>query len=949
MMQAILKFPSPNLALEPPRALTDVSLSIPISVFLFLICSISFLQIVDHEDGGTAHLLYRIYNKERSMLLFSLSTTSSPLMNHIQYAVTATIATDQVSLYFLDKHVTASWDHGTITPFAEYPQTSISIGGVFDPILGPNGDNLGYFSGCVTRVAIDKIELPLNGLLTAPTSDGGFQIEGGLESVGSECNLCDVANCMGNLMCISDLTDGSSQCQCSTGLVLEDNDSRCVTPIPLTTPSLGLTASVQSLPITYIGAGSGAALLVAMGIVVICLIAIVRKRAEKKKRTCPITPMSTRHFQSSVNQYTPTMIPKQQQKSSLTSSTNILSTPESNDRGSSVSTFQEHGGDVDSDSPVRHSRIRHKSCTSLESGINTDIDQEAIDIRTAGMGRGFPQMEDSGHEVNSTDSVPGSESDDIASSCYNHKPHPTLKIMGGISSPEHSHTPLTPLTPLTPKEKKVMIPLRPPSTSLSQSEYGDEATDIEIDTRSSEMGSSMQNQGRGSDSENSKISGCSTPQWYKSSTTSDTERENERIHTTRPYYPSPQHQAEHHHGDMTGGYHFKEEGYHHHHHHHQGHQQKPPPMYHSPPSFSEHINGSSKYSRGVGVGGGKARPVHPASSPLTKTLQMYENYPLHQFNTERPRDRARPYDHHSNYDSNSPRHDRQHSDPRMLCSDIEYTTVSFSRQYSDPKIPRNGNYCIPRKHADPIPAHQRQHKSDQRLPTQRTQDPMVAPKSSHSMRHVQSPNSYSNKRHNSIQDHQKQFYTLDRMMPDHIHGYSANNQPSRSYSSGDAAQNEEPFQTLKSLSKIDPITNWDAQDRMKIAVDHMDPYHLLSGPYVQFEDVSTDPSVIESQLTMDESVLGEQVFESQGGGEGSAAILDPLDVRLVRLRDDEIDSLLTDSELGGEVMNHFPSADCSSQYTATIIAGGSTSTSGESTPKLQKVFVIPSSQQSFDV
>lgn len=136
---------------------------------------------------------------------------------------------------------------------------------------------------------------------------------------------------------------------------------------------------------------------------------------------------------------------------------------------------------------------------------------------------------------------------------------------------------------------------------------------------------------------------------------------------------------------------------------------------------------------------------------------------------------------------------------------------------------------------------------------------------------------------------------------------------------------------------------------MKIAVDHMDPCHLLSGPYMQFEDVSTDPSVVESQLTIDDSIMGEhQVFDSQGGREGTAVMLDPLDMRLVRLREDEIDSILTDSEFGQREMNHFPSADCSSQYTATIVAG-STSTSGESTPKMQKVFVIPPSQQSFDV
>lgn len=154
------------------------------------------------------------------------------------------------------------------------------------------------------------------------------------------------------------------------------------------------------------------------------------------------------------------------------------------------------------------------------------------------------------------------------------------------------------------------------------------------------------------------------------------------------------------------------------------------------------------------------------------------------------------------------------------------------------------------------------------------------------------------------------------------------------------------FQDLKNVSTINPIAYWEMQDRLKPTVDQVDPYQVLSEPYIQFEDVSTDLSVTQSEATLHaDNGPDHEVFESQGGGEGTA---DMGPGCLSRLQDHDTSSITTgDSQSISGGITHFPSADCSHEYTATI---NGTSSSGDSTPKFQpnNGFIIPS-QQSFDV
>ncbi len=167
---------------------------------------------------------------------------------------------------------------------------------------------------------------------------------------------------------------------------------------------------------------------------------------------------------------------------------------------------------------------------------------------------------------------------------------------------------------------------------------------------------------------------------------------------------------------------------------------------------------------------------------------------------------------------------------------------------------------------------------------------------------------------------------------------------------GRPADGQGQFQDLKSMkSRINPIAYWEGQSRMKAAVDQVDPYQILSEPYVQFEDMSTQTSVAEtSTLTMEETDGPEhQEFYNQGGIEGTADILD---LSLTRLPNEDLDSLVTGST---EVVpiKHFPSADCSDEYTHTASLGTLVaSSSGDSTPKqLVNGYSEPSSQQQFDV
>ncbi len=68
------------------------------------------------------------------------------------------------------------------------------------------------------------------------------------------------------------------------------------------------------------------------------------------------------------------------------------------------------------------------------------------------------------------------------------------------------------------------------------------------------------------------------------------------------------------------------------------------------------------------------------------------------------------------------------------------------------------------------------------------------------------------------------------------------------------------YRDLNSFAQVNPITYWEQQQRLRPTVD--DGLSFLAEPYTKFEDVSTTPSVIESTVIDDESVITSSEFGS---------------------------------------------------------------------------------------
>ena len=765
------------------------------------------------------------------------------------------------------------WGSDPITLFAEQPETSLSIGG------DPQENN--FFVGCISSLKIDDIDIPLSGLAILPAEEGGFAYNTSSGTVVEPyCNLCDMVTCPSNRTCASD-NYGGTDCVCPTGYVLDGLIDSC---LPAPSPTVGplATSALNGQPIYYIAGGTGGGILI-IGIMIIIIIVIVRTqhvKYDKRKRTYSVTSISNgilppQRTSKSGNDYVRVEPRKNANDGDSLSALGTTCRSESRERGSSISTFQEHADDADPEIDEPRRLQRRKSTVSAESGIRTDTERDSSI-------RGTSRMDDSG-----TDYTPQeSESDgDMTSSCFMEPVDSASSVMGvpvKVASP---------CVPLTPQERKVITPLRPDSIRLSISEDDHRDTDIDTDFSSCNLQPLHQNHPlqRESDSDTP-----STPKWYKSSTASDNEREKERAHKNTAYYPT--------HSETM---------------------QYPPrpktafsgaaPDYVPPPSISTRKSASPAYPRSPT----RRYPptmISSTNSPLARNTHKYENYPL-------------PYS-----SSTMPR-----SSDSMRAQGSSTTTTTSTRGaiagYDNHRLQHQVSAPLQEHHSGGQPVrHVYFAKSSQMLHY------------SHSVGNGSYASS-SKQQQPSHSSSSRQYYnTLSSTIPT-----SLQYRPNRSYSSSDApALDKEPtqFQDLKNVSTINPITYWETQDRLKPAVDQVDPYQVLSEPYIQFEDVSTDLSVTDSQGTLRaDDGADHEVFESQGGGEGTA---DMGPGCLTRFQDHDIESVITtDTQSIQDGITHFPSADCSNEYTATIHG---TSSSGNSTPKFQPSngMTFPS-QQSFDV
>ena len=287
-----------------------------------------------------------------------------------------------------------------------------------------------------------------------------------------------------------------------------------------------------------------------------------------------------------------------------------------------------------------------------------------------------------------------------------------------------------------------------------------------------------------------KVSDMSTPKWYKSSTASDNERERERALKNRAYYPTRSQSMPY-----------------------QPHPPRPKtafgaaaPEYVPPPSISMRKSASPVFPRSP------TRRLPPtmmqADSHLTRNTRKYENYPLHLYSMHPPPPPPPP-------SSDAMRERNRHG-----------------------VLPSYENHCLQHQFSAP----QSRNRDKNHLNAQQGRHVYFA-KSSQTLHYPAPPHEEQNSHSNS-----RQFYTLASTLPSSLQ-YRQN----RSFSSGDAPPPEREqtqFQDLKNVSTINPISYWEMQDRLKPAVDQVDPYQVLSEPYIQFEDVSTDLSVSESQVTI---------------------------------------------------------------------------------------------------
>ena len=824
-------------------------------------------------------IAYQVFDKTDSMSMprDQVLISNFNIQNGTEYSVSITYNSKDTTMAITgnmrSQYNNDAWDTNPITLFAEQPETSLSIGGA------PGGDNL--FVGCISSLKIDEIDIPLSGLAFLSAEEGGFTYNSSLDTVIKPyCNLCDLATCPSNMTCVSD-NYGGTDCACPTGYVLDEIDDSCkLIEIPTGGPLATGTVSGQS--IYYIAGGTGGGILL-IGVMIVVLIVIVRLqhvKHDRRKRTYSVTSMTSngilppQRTSKSGNEYV-RVEPRRSPNDS--ESLTVLGTtcrPDSHERGSSVSTFQEHADDADPEIDVPPRLQRRKSTVSAESGIRTDTERDSSI-------RGTSRMDDSG-----TDYTPQeSESDDMTSSCF----------MEPVSSPVGMHlvdsassvmgVPVkvaSPCVPLTPQERKVITPLRPDGIRLSISDNLRD-TDIETDISSCNLPPIHQNcpMRRGSDSDAStRVSDRSTPKWYKSSTASDNERESERVHKNTAYYPTRSEPMQYPHPPRPKTA-FSAAA----------------PDYVPPPSISERKSASPVFPRSP------TRRFPPtmvsADSPISRNNRKYENYPL-PYNMPPPSDDMRG-------------RGTRGAMPSYINHRLQHQISAPQEQHHSGQPPRHVYFA----------------KSSQTL----------------HYSHSAGNGPYTAQNQQTSHPNSRQYYnTISSGIPT-----SLQYRPNRSYSSSDAPPpDREPtqFQDLKNVSTINPITYWETQDRLKPAVDQVDPYQVLSEPYIQFEDVSTDLSVTESQGTLHaDDGADHEVFESQGGGEGTA---DMGPGYLARLQDHDIVSIATDSQSNqGGGITHFPSADCSNEYTATI---NGTSSSGDSTPKFQPSngMIFPS-QQSFDV
>jgi hypothetical protein len=535
------------------RSLTNTS-NYQLVEFQFRLLRESTGTLLYSKTGSSIHNLEITRDSSQQSIRYTVSDANSQSQGvhvHIAkrfefvlgdpYTVSINMNTTHVHVSFNGTHETVVWN--TVAPFIEYPSTEISIGGA------ENSKTASNFTGCIAQLSVNGIQFPLNGLVEQ--NDSSIQIVGDSSSpsVSTTCDLCQLERplCSDMFQCVSDRSGGYT-CQCPEGQLLSDDEDECIEAPSAQPPALLNPPGGKELTLYYIIGGAVGAVVLLAVIVTIVGCVCCRRRKQKSEKTyhvggdqhLPQLGGGTTHQRSRGNSYTD--IPRR--PSMCTSEPRFSMVSRHNHDASSSTTCN----DEDTESHIQH-MIRSKSSTSGETGFHTASERDDQ--------RSLPRMEDSGNEKDTDYSPFETESDDSQSYVemqspvpmnmhHSHtKARPNLNIQC-FSSPSGSVRPVSNIgAPLTPKEKKFITPLRPDS----RSELGEE-TDLDTDfsstvlprqtlpfSRGGYRGGSLKLPGR----PDTAMSGHH--QWYKSSTTSDTERERKRAEGGHAYYPPNPYQS----------------------------------------------------------------------------------------------------------------------------------------------------------------------------------------------------------------------------------------------------------------------------------------------------------------------------------------------------------------------------------------------------------------------
>ena len=277
-------------------------------------------------------IVYEVFDKTQSMSepRDQVSLTNFDFQNGTEYQVSITYNSENTTIAIASsmrsQYNNDDWDSNPITLFAEQPETTVSIGGA------PGGSN--FFIGCISSLKIDEIVIPLSGLAYLSAEEGGFIYNSSSTVIEPYCNLCDLVNCPSNMTCASD-SYGGTDCVCPTGYVFNELLDSCM-PIPIVTSTVQVPSTVRGQPIDYIAGGTVSGILL-IGAILLVIIIILRLRLVKhnnRQRACTMISNSKGIIVSDSETFI---------------ALDTISRLKSCERGITISTFQDHEGDADSE------------------------------------------------------------------------------------------------------------------------------------------------------------------------------------------------------------------------------------------------------------------------------------------------------------------------------------------------------------------------------------------------------------------------------------------------------------------------------------------------------------------------------------------------------------------------------------------------------------------------